>query len=118
MSKIVTICGSTRFKDLILQVGRDLTLEGKIVLLPLVFGHSGDVITDEQKLELDKLHHEKIDLSEEVHVVMFDNYIGHSTKGEIEYADLNRIPIIYHNFTDIREDSSCESNIVEVEDHD
>jgi len=42
MADIITICGSTRFKEKIMLVAKELTLEGNIVLLPLVFGHSGD----------------------------------------------------------------------------
>ena len=111
---IVTICGSSKFRDLMLKVGKDLTLKNKIVLLPLVFSHCGDVITEEEKFNLDKLHFDKIMMSKEIHIVSFNNYIGDSTKNEIEYAKKLNKSIIYHNFEDVREDSSRESNIVEV----
>jgi len=84
MADIITICGSTRFKEKIMLVAKELTLEGNIVLLPLVFGHSGDSITDEQKIELDNLHFNKIDMSSAVHVVMIDSYIDQSTQKVIE----------------------------------
>lgn len=50
---IITLCGSTKFKDEILAWNRDLTLNGAIVLMPGVFAHSGDYITEQQKEELD-----------------------------------------------------------------
>ncbi len=95
---IITICGSTRFKDKILQVAKELTLEGYVVLLPLVFAHSGDEIRDYQKEELDFLHLRKIDLSSEVHVVMENGYIGESTTSEIKYATEKGLKIVYHDF--------------------
>ncbi|KPC65695.1 hypothetical protein ADL29_06810, partial [Streptomyces chattanoogensis] len=54
--RIVTICGSTRFRTEIADANRQLTLDGCIVLAPGVFGHSGDEMTDEQKTALDALH--------------------------------------------------------------
>lgn len=113
-NKIITVCGSTRFKDYILLVAKNQTLLDKIVLLPLVFAHSGDEISEEQKESLDELHFEKIKLSQEVHVVMYNGYVGDSTRREIEFSKSLNIPIIYHYFRDLREDSSAESCIVEV----
>jgi len=40
--KIVTLCGSTRFKEQFLEVQKRLTLEGYIVISVGLFGHSGD----------------------------------------------------------------------------
>lgn len=40
--KVITLCGSTRFKDEFLNVQKDLTLKGNIVLSVGLFGHSGD----------------------------------------------------------------------------
>ena len=39
---VVTLCGSTRFKDEFIEVQRQLTLEGNIVISVALFGHSGD----------------------------------------------------------------------------
>lgn len=39
---VVTLCGSTRFKEEFLTVQKRLTLKGKIVLSVGLFGHSGD----------------------------------------------------------------------------
>ena len=39
---VVTLCGSTRFKDEFMKVQKRLTLEGNIVISVGLFGHSGD----------------------------------------------------------------------------
>ena len=40
--KVITLCGSTRFKDEFLRVQKELTLQGNIVISVGLFGHSGD----------------------------------------------------------------------------
>ena len=40
--KIVTLCGSTRFKEQFIEAQKRLTLEGCIVISVGLFGHSGD----------------------------------------------------------------------------
>lgn len=84
--RIVTICGSTRFRAEIAAANRELTLAGCIVLAPGVFAHDGDQITDEQKEDLDDLHFRKIDLADEIYVVNPGGYTGPSTRLEISYA--------------------------------
>ena len=39
---VVTLCGSTRFKEEFIEVQKQLTLEGNIVISVGLFGHSGD----------------------------------------------------------------------------
>lgn len=48
---------------------------------------------------IDKMHKEKIKISNAILVVNVDNYIGSSTKKEIEYASSLNKEIIY--YTDI-----------------
>lgn len=91
---IITLCGSTRFKDLFFEAARDLTLQGWIVLMPGVFGHADNFEwTDEQKKNLDELHLEKIRMSNAVFLLNKGGYIGESTRKEIEYAASLKIPI-------------------------
>ena len=40
--KVITLCGSTRFKDAFIEAQKRLTLEGNIVISVGLFGHSGD----------------------------------------------------------------------------
>lgn len=86
--KVVTLCGSTRFKDKFFEIQKKLTLEGYIVISVGLFGHSGDdeVWTDGVKEMLDKMHLSKIDMADEIFVINVDGYIGESTKREIAYA--------------------------------
>ena len=86
--KVITLCGSTRFKDAFLQEQKRLTLEGNIVLSVGLFGHSGDdeVWTEGTKAMLDDMHKRKIDMADEIFVINVDGYIGESTQSEIAYA--------------------------------
>lgn len=95
--KVITLCGSTKFKDEFIKVQKDLTLRGNIVISVGLFGHSGDVITDEQKIMLDDMHKRKIDMADEIFVIDVDGYIGESTKSEIEYAKSTGKPIKYYS---------------------
>lgn len=40
--KVITLCGSTRFKEQFFEAQKRLTLEGNIVISVGLFGHSGD----------------------------------------------------------------------------
>ena len=85
---VVTLCGSTRFKDAFMEAQKRLTLEGNIVISVGLFGHSGDeeVWTEGTKEMLDDMHKRKIDMSDEIFVINVGGYIGSSTRSEIEYA--------------------------------
>lgn len=86
--KVITLCGSTKFKEAFLKVQKDLTLQGNIVISVGLFGHSGDneVWADNIKEMLDDMHKRKIDMSDEIFVINVGGYIGTSTQSEIEYA--------------------------------
>jgi len=86
--KVITLCGSTRFKDEFLAAQKRLTLEGNIVISVGLFGHSGDneVWDDGVKEMLDQMHLAKIDMADEIFVINPNGYIGTSTKREIAYA--------------------------------
>ena len=94
---VVTLCGSTRFKDQFLEVQKRLTLEGYIVISVGLFGHSGDdeVWSDGTKEMLDDMHKRKIDMADEIFVINVGGYIGSSTKSEIEYAIQNGKKVNY-----------------------
>ena len=84
---IITICGSTRFKDEIMEAAKNLTMDNHIVLAPFIFHHADDMeLTAEQKIRLDNLHKQKINMSDAIFVVNKDGYIGESTYGEIDWA--------------------------------
>lgn len=89
------ICGSMKFYDRMLIVAAELTLQGRIVLMPFC-------VVEEQaqngaaKVKLDELHFKKIDLAQHVVVVTDEaRYIGTSTAREIEYATAHGRTIEY-----------------------
>ena len=84
--KVITLCGSTRFKDDFERINKELTLMGNIVISVGCFGHSGDTFTEEQKIMLDDIHKRKIDMADAIYVINKDGYIGSSTRSEIQYA--------------------------------
>ena len=93
--KVITLCGSTRFKEDFERVNRELTLMGNIVISVGCFGHAGDTFTDEQKVMLDDIHKRKIDMADAIYVINKDGYIGSSTRSEIQYALRTGKQIIY-----------------------
>jgi hypothetical protein len=96
--KIITLCGSTKFKTAFEKANLNLTLQGKIILQPGCFMHFDKItITDEQKKDLDELHKEKILMSDCIYVINENNYIGDSTKSEIEFATKHNIPVFFLN---------------------
>lgn len=98
--KIITVCGSLRFKQEIIEITEKMDLQGNC-MLSIVYPARRDIddYTDEEIATLNKMHKERIKLSDAILVVNVDNYIGSSTKSEIEFAkELNK-EIIY--YTDI-----------------
>ncbi len=102
--KVVTLCGSTRFKDQFMEAQKRLTLEGNIVISVGLFGHSGDqevwenmdegALTKTKEM-LDDMHKRKIDMADGIFVINVGNYIGSSTRSEIEYAKAHGKEVIY-----------------------
>ena len=92
---VITLCGSTRFKDEFYEAQKRLTLEGNIVISVGLFGHSGDSevwdgmdegTISKTKEMLDDMHKRKIDMADGIYVINVGGYIGDSTRSEIEYA--------------------------------
>ncbi len=92
---VITLCGSTRFKNEFYEAQKRLTLEGNIVISVGLFGHSGDKevwdgmdedTLSKSKIMLDDMHKRKVDMADAIYVINVGGYIGDSTKSEIEYA--------------------------------
>ena len=101
---VVTLCGSTRFKDEFMETQKRLTLEGNIVISVGLFGHSGDAevwdgmdegTLSETKKMLDDMHKRKIDMADAIFVINVGGYIGVSTQSEIEYAEMHGKEVKY-----------------------
>ncbi|OBZ14458.1 hypothetical protein A8L34_11000 [Bacillus sp. FJAT-27264] len=85
--RIITLCGSTKFKRQFEEANAALTLKGYIVLSVGFFEQSeGITLTDEQIQLFENLHFQKIDMSYGILVINHGGYIGLSTQKEIEYA--------------------------------
>ena len=102
--KVITLCGSTRFKDEFMKAQKQLTLEGNIVISVGLFGHAGDAEVWENMDEgtltktkemLDDMHKRKIDMADEILVINVGGYIGSSTRSEIEYAKMTGKTVRY-----------------------
>jgi hypothetical protein len=91
---VVTLCGSTRFKEQFVESNLRETVAGRIVLTigcdrrtdEELFGELAGGDSDALKARLDVLHFAKIDLSDEVLILNCDDYIGDSTRRELFYA--------------------------------
>jgi hypothetical protein len=93
MNKIVTICGSMKFKDKIMEVAKNLEIKNKYVVIQCVY--SDDKFSDEEQQILADLHYNKIEISDAIYVINVNGYIGSSTSKEIEYAKKLGKEVIY-----------------------
>ena len=101
--KIITLCGSSRFKDVFHKVAAEYTLMGYIVLMPHCYFENNarpdlkDVLVD--------VHRDMISMSDEVLVINPDGYIGESTKEEIKWAKAqNKFVKYYEEPTEVLTD--------------
>lgn len=91
-AEVVTLCGSSKFKDAINAENSRLTMEGNLVISLGLFGHTDlpdynwDTDASDLKRMLDAIHTQKIDMADRVHVVNPSGYYGESTAREIAYA--------------------------------
>ena len=93
---IITLCGSIKFKNEFMKVQEKLTLEGNIVFTPNFFNNiKKEEISLDTKKMLDEMHKQKIEMSDEIYVINCGDYIGESTKSEIEYAKTKGKKISY-----------------------
>lgn len=98
--KIITVCGSYKFKKEMIEITEKMALSGNCMLTPIELTKPNkEDYTEEEASMIDKMHKEKIKLSDAILVVDVDGYIGNSTKGEIEYAkSLNKEILYYTDF--------------------
>ncbi|MER6199946.1 hypothetical protein ABT234_21555 [Streptomyces sp. NPDC001586] len=96
---IVAICGSTRFMDAMTEADLQETVAGRIVVRPgcnMKESHplwADPAGAEDLKYRLDDLHRAKIRLADEVLIV--GDYIGESTRSEIDYARALGKPLRY-----------------------
>lgn len=104
-TKVICLCGSTRFTNEMLMLSWEFAKKGILALgwcvLPINHNPDGSEI-DHHLAEkegvadiLDELHLRKIDLADEVYIVNVDGYTGEGTKREIAYANSQSKPVRY-----------------------
>ncbi len=93
--KVVVICGSTRFIDIMAVCAWLIEREENAICIGLHLlpgWYSRERIPDHLaehenvKEKMDSLHFHKIDIGHEIFVVNFNDYIGESTTNEIQHA--------------------------------
>lgn len=90
----ITLCGSTRYKNDFQHWNHKLAVNGHTVYSLSLFGREekdinkeGNItISESEKVTLDLVHLDKILNSDAIVVINVDDYIGFSTKREIEWA--------------------------------
>ena len=92
--KIITFCGSSRFRELFHKLAYEYTLMGWIVLMPHCY-YENDSRPDLKDL-LVKIHRDMIEMSDAILVVNKDWYIGDSTNEEIKWAKALNKEIKYY----------------------
>jgi hypothetical protein len=100
MKGVITLCGSTRFKEEYETVNRILELNDWAVLTVASYYHreknrSLRKWIEGNKLKLDRLHLAKIDMSQAIVVIDVGGYIGKSTRSEISHAR-QRNKLVYY----------------------
>ena len=108
--KIVCLCGSSRFVDIMAVVAWLLEKdEGKIAmglhLLPRWYPDAPDHHLAEAEgvaEQMDELHLRKIDLADEIYVIDWGGYIGESTAKEIAYAQVAGKKVRYLSADSVR----------------
>lgn len=79
--KVITVCGSYKFKKEMNEITEKMALKGNCMLTPIELTKPNkEAYTKEEALMIDKMHKEKIKLSNAILVVNVGGYIGNSTK--------------------------------------
>lgn len=82
---VVTLCGSTRFREEFGRLDTALTLAGHVVLAPAALDPCTQ-LTEEDRARLGRIHLQKVAMADAVLVVNVGGYIGASTRREIDHA--------------------------------
>lgn len=108
--KIITLCGSSRFCGIMAVCAWLLEKEEGAITVSLHLLPSWYTTVESHLAEsegvaklMDELHLRKIDLSDEIFVVNFGDYIGDSTRREVRYAMDKNIPIRWYTSDPIGE---------------
>ena len=116
--KIIVLCGSSRFVDVMAVCAWLIERDEKAItmglhLLPGWYCRQRipDHLAEHEGVaqDMDELHLRKIDLADEVFVVNYNDYIGSSTRNEVNYAQSYNKKIRWFTHDDVGE--KCQSLI-------
>lgn len=97
--KVITLCGSTKFKEDFLREQEKLTMAGNVVISVGIFAHADHKkLAMSEKVMLDDIHKQKIDMADEIFIINKNDYIGESTQKEINYATVLNKPVKYMEY--------------------
>ena len=91
---IITLCGSLRFREDFERLAAELTLAGHVVLAPTALAPSTK-LNAEERARLGRLHLQKVAMADEVLVVNVGDYVGESTRREIQHARSHGVAVSY-----------------------
>lgn len=94
--KVISLCGSLKFKKEMMEIAEKMGLEGNCILTPVYPILENFERTEEQLKKLKEAQFKRIELSDAILLVNVNNYIGNSTNLEIEYAKKLGKEIIYY----------------------
>lgn len=87
--KVITLCGSHKFKDMFSIIKRQLTMQGYIVIDPYVFDQEEErdsqFVRDNEYM-LITAHEKRILMSDGIYVINPDGYTGEHVEHEIKFA--------------------------------
>ena len=93
--KVITLCGSLKFKDEMMIVAQKFALSGNCVLTPIYPVGNIDIAANQLK-KMKEAHLKRIELSDAILVINKNGYIGKSTLVEIDYAKKLGKEILYY----------------------
>lgn len=99
--KIICLCGSTRYTEIMAVVAWEIEKLGDIALgwhlLPRWYSKQGDHIAEQEGVAeiLDNVQLEKIRMADEIFVINHEGYIGEQTQREIKFARSLGKPVDY-----------------------
>jgi len=85
-AKVVTMCGSLRFQKKLIEEADRLELAGNCVLSVVYPSKVKELYTKSEIEMFQRMHYQRIDMSDAIYIVNVDGYIGESTRSEVEYA--------------------------------
>lgn len=99
MHPVVTLCGSTRFKEEFHEVAEKFTKHGFVVLYPSCYNRDDN--DPALKDTLVSVHKQMIGMSDAIIVINKNDYIGESTKSEIAFTEsLGKMFVLYYKYID------------------